>query len=94
MSAAHCFLENNNASRISAVVGDNDLDNATDTSYARIINIRRIIPHENYNLDTNENDIALLEVDGEIEFSRGVGPACLPFKYTYVLYDFFFFGFL
>lgn len=81
MTAAHCFLENSDPSNIVVVVGDHDLDAGNETSYSRTLTVKKITPHEKYNPDTNENDIAVLEIDGEIRYSKGVGPACLPFKF-------------
>lgn len=40
--------------------------------------LRKIIIHENYRKETNENDIALAQLDTRVEFSNVVQRVCLP----------------
>lgn len=40
--------------------------------------IRNIIPHPNYRRNINYHDIALIELDKTVKFSRYIKPACLP----------------
>lgn len=42
--------------------------------------VKRMIIHKDYNLNTFENDIALLELDRPIENQPGITPICLPIK--------------
>ncbi|XP_073445187.1 acrosin-like [Dendrobates tinctorius] len=42
--------------------------------------ISRKIIHENYDLETEENDIAMLSVERPINYNRFIQPACLPRK--------------
>ena len=41
------------------------------------INVKRILPHPNFNQETLENDVALLELEEPLEFSSTVLPGCL-----------------
>ena len=34
--------------------------------------------HENYNTDTSDNDIALIQIEGRIKFSEYVESICIP----------------
>jgi len=40
--------------------------------------IAEIIIHEHFNLDTFDNDIALLKLTSPIQWGPGVSPVCLP----------------
>ncbi|XP_041098456.1 ST14 transmembrane serine protease matriptase a, partial [Polyodon spathula] len=46
-------------------------------------NIKRIVPHPNYNTYTFDNDIALMELDSPVTLSSLIWPICLP-ESTYV----------
>jgi len=54
----------------------NDTDGANPEEYK----IEKIIPHENYNPRTFDNDIAVLKFDTDVEFKVGIKPVCLPSK--------------
>ncbi|KAF3847415.1 hypothetical protein F7725_020443 [Dissostichus mawsoni] len=41
-------------------------------------NLKKIIPHPNYNEYTFDNDIALMELDSPVTFSDYIQPICLP----------------
>lgn len=51
------------------------------------MNIVRIQRHEYYNSQTLANDIAILTTESDIIYTRGVGPACLPFLYSRTFFD-------
>lgn len=42
------------------------------------IPIAQMIPHENYNKKSAQNDIALLRLQNKVEFNDFVQPICLP----------------
>lgn len=44
--------------------------------------MNELIIHENYSEIDQKNDIALVRLAHEIWYTRGTGPACLPFNYT------------
>ncbi|XP_028275698.1 ST14 transmembrane serine protease matriptase a [Parambassis ranga] len=41
-------------------------------------NLKRVIPHPNYNHYTYDNDIALMELDSPVTYSEYIRPVCLP----------------
>lgn len=82
LSASHCFVQDYGVTKnIYARVGDWKTNMVGETIYEDNYGILKIIKHPQYNPTTYENDIALLQTDRPILFSRGVGPACLPLKF-------------
>lgn len=73
------------ASRYAIVVGDHDLSSGYDTIYAKVYGISRFIVHPQYQCvgqnSFENNDIALILASTDIQFNRGVGPACLPYRF-------------
>ncbi|XP_058836090.1 venom serine protease-like [Topomyia yanbarensis] len=86
ISAAHCVENTPSVDRIQALVGDQDYRTGLDTPYSQLYDFESIVVHENYVQSTRDNDISLLRTTKDMEWSRGVGPICLPFNYWY--YDF------
>ncbi|XP_047271625.1 transmembrane protease serine 11F isoform X2 [Homo sapiens] len=72
LTAAHCFWKNKDPTQWIATFG------ATITPPAVKRNVRKIILHENYHRETNENDIALVQLSTGVEFSNIVQRVCLP----------------
>ncbi|XP_053593015.1 chymotrypsin-2 [Microplitis demolitor] len=72
LTAAHC-LRNFNDTAIKVVTGSTKLDEGGNW-YQSV----RIIPHERYSSLFIRNDIGLIEVDEDIEFSDNVKPVDLP----------------
>lgn len=56
-----------------SLVGDN-----TSNKNRRILGVRQIVLHPNYKSRQLKDDIALIRLDGEVEWSERVKPACLP----------------
>ncbi|XP_076297371.1 venom serine protease 34 [Lasioglossum baleicum] len=81
VTAGHC-LYNRNITNIIILVGDHDYEIGSDTNASAIYGIQRTLPHPNYDAENNINDIALIQVKGEIKFNDRVGPACLPFQHS------------
>lgn len=86
MTAAHCVQNIPSSQRLQALVGDHDYKTGLETPYSQIYEIESIVMHENYNQDSRDNDIAVLKTTVDMQWTRGVGPVCLPFNYWY--YDF------
>ncbi|XP_037946796.1 venom serine protease-like [Teleopsis dalmanni] len=82
LTAAHCTSTHRDPSRIMAYAGDHDLSSTTESAFAAQYNIQQIIQHPGYisNSAAVANDIALLVTSRIIEWSRGVGPVCLPYR--------------
>lgn len=71
-----CFLENSVFLKITP-----SFVSANDSPYTRTYDIGGILNHEQFVPETKQNDIALLRTTTDMEWSNGVGPACLPFNY-------------
>ncbi|CAD7089370.1 unnamed protein product [Hermetia illucens] len=87
VTAAHCFGNYNTATQLAALVGEHDMKTGAETRYTALHPVQSIRVHEYYDPSTNQNDIALVFTQTNIEWSRGVGPACLPFLYSYATFD-------
>ncbi|XP_036392515.1 transmembrane protease serine 13a [Megalops cyprinoides] len=77
VTAAHCFP----SSTPSALVASNWKVYGGDFSQANLpapYFVERIILNENYNSQTNDQDIALLKLKQPVNFSTTVQPVCLP----------------
>jgi secreted trypsin-like serine protease len=63
LSAAHC-VSSRNPKDLLIVEGTNNIDNPRGRADGKghAIEVRRLVPHENYDAQTSENDIALLEL--------------------------------
>ncbi|XP_007087019.2 transmembrane protease serine 11F [Panthera tigris] len=72
LTAAHCFRKNKDPSQWIATFG------TTITPPAVQRSLGKIILHENYHRETNENDIALAQLTNRVEFSNIVQRVCLP----------------
>ncbi|XP_074834435.1 transmembrane protease serine 9 [Carettochelys insculpta] len=76
VSAAHCFNEFQDPAVWAAYMGTSSLSGA-DSSTVKA-GIGRILPHPLYDTDTADYDVALLELDRPVPFSKYIQPACLP----------------
>ncbi|XP_008581529.1 PREDICTED: transmembrane protease serine 11F [Galeopterus variegatus] len=72
LTAAHCFRRNKDPSQWIVTFG------TTITPPAVKRSVGKIILHENYHKETNENDIALAQLTTRVEFSNIVQRVCLP----------------
>ncbi|XP_037825788.1 venom serine protease [Lucilia sericata] len=92
LTAAHCARVQTNPANILIRAGRQNLLANPDTMYAADYYVSQIIVHGSYTANPVNNDIALLVTTTNIEWSRGVGPICLPsdanannnFAYNYV----------
>ncbi|XP_039436952.1 venom serine protease-like [Culex pipiens pallens] len=80
ITAAHCLLSRKIADTV-LLVGDHDLSTGTDSPYAVLMPLTTFTSHTGYRAQTSVNDIALVRTRDEIVFTRGVGPACLPWQW-------------
>ncbi|KAI5278789.1 transmembrane protease serine 11F isoform X1 [Manis pentadactyla] len=72
LTAAHCFRRNKDPSQWIASFG------ATLAMPSVQRSVGKIIVYENYHTETNENDIALVQLTKLVEFSGSVQRVCLP----------------
>lgn len=91
LTTAHCFVDEiyADATKIAALVGDHDVTIGTESIYSTLYTISKIIKHQDYNPSSNiqENDIALVKMANPFVFNKGVGPSCLPWKFTADYFD-------
>ncbi|CAG9769235.1 unnamed protein product [Ceutorhynchus assimilis] len=93
ITAAHCVNEdilgkNGLQSLNRLVLGEYDTRNETDCIYTKFgsdcadppeyFNFERIIVHESFSSNGTANDIALIRVDRDIQFTNYIKPICLP----------------
>ncbi|KAG6447274.1 hypothetical protein O3G_MSEX004837 [Manduca sexta] len=75
-TAAHCqpgFLAS-----LVVVFGENDISTDKEPKHPVSRNVRRVIVHQDYNVKTFENDLALLELESPIKFDAHIVPICMP----------------
>ncbi|TMW46873.1 hypothetical protein DOY81_008047 [Sarcophaga bullata] len=92
LTAAHCTSVQPILSNIQVLVGHHNLQQNTPVKYAAIYRVSNVIVHPQYSKNPVNNDIAIYVTTTPIEWSRGVGPICLPplanantdFAYTFV----------
>uniref|UniRef100_A0A8C3VQQ1 Transmembrane protease serine n=1 Tax=Catagonus wagneri TaxID=51154 RepID=A0A8C3VQQ1_9CETA len=72
LTAAHCFRKNKDPSQWIVTFGTTIKPPTVQRS------VGKIIIHENYHRETNENDIALAQLATRVEFSNAVQRVCLP----------------
>jgi trypsin len=68
VTAAHCFDAYSNVRTTGLLTGDHDLTTGSDTIWAALYLLEKYIKHENYNPETNANDIALMKTREYIKF--------------------------
>ncbi|KAF2889801.1 hypothetical protein ILUMI_16372 [Ignelater luminosus] len=85
LTAAHC-LANRQVRNLALLVGDHNINTGADTDSAALYILDHLEIHPYYNSQNKENDIAIVKTKKIINFSRNVGPVCLPFRYSN--YDF------
>ncbi|XP_001237553.4 transmembrane protease serine 9 [Anopheles gambiae] len=73
VTAAHC-VNSFEASEIRVYLGGHNI--AKD--YTELRRVKRIIDHEDFDIFTFNNDIALLELDKPLRYGPTIQPACLP----------------
>ncbi len=59
-------------------LGDYDLTKTDDPSSPESFRVIKIKAHESFNGVGFYNDVALLELDREVDYSRYISPICLP----------------
>ncbi|KAJ8402597.1 hypothetical protein AAFF_G00366800 [Aldrovandia affinis] len=75
LSAAHCFSDNPNPSDWIVYVGRQTQGGSNTNEQSRTVS--QIISHPNYNSQSNDNDIALLQLSSIVDFNDYILPICL-----------------
>lgn len=73
LTAAHC-VDGMSASEIRVFMGGHNITK----DYTEVRRVRKIIQHEQFNIFTFNNDIALIKLSKPVKFGAKVQPACLP----------------
>lgn len=73
LTAAHC-VNNFEPSEIRIYIGGHNIT----SDYTDIRRIKEVYKHEYYEVDTFNNDIAVIEMDKPVTFGPKVQPSCLP----------------
>ena len=76
LTVAHCIY-NVTKNDVTVYVGEHNTTK-NDKPYEKVLQPDELVVHARYNVDTHENDIALIRFDSPIEFNDGVVPICLP----------------
>ncbi|XP_040014380.1 serine protease 27-like [Xiphias gladius] len=74
LTATHCFSSSSTSSMV-VYLGRETQEGLN--SNEKSVTVSRIIRHPDYNKDTHENDIALLELSSTVEFTNYIRPVCL-----------------
>ena len=78
LTAAHC-LSQTNTNSLGLVFGASDIKDE-DEFYRVERDIKRTFIHPKYDDQFHYFDLALIEAETELEYSRGIQPICLPEK--------------
>lgn len=81
VTAAHCVQDDGRVRYSQAATWQAQLGLHVQRKMAAQVvtrNLKRIIPHPNYNDYTFDNDIALMELESPVAFSDYIQPICLP----------------
>ncbi|MEE6519649.1 hypothetical protein FKM82_017342 [Ascaphus truei] len=76
VSAAHCFPSSTNISNLQILLGGHSLLNLS--SHAVILPVKKVIIHPIYSGDGTSGDLALVEMEREVNVSSYIRPICLP----------------
>ncbi|XP_070264909.1 transmembrane protease serine 12 [Myotis yumanensis] len=77
LTAAHCTRDTRDPVVWRAVLGTNNIDGRR--PHTKIIKVKAIIVHPNFNLETYVNDIALFHLKKAVRYNNYIQPICLPF---------------
>ncbi|XP_062711044.1 polyserase-2-like [Aedes albopictus] len=86
VTAAHCAVDEQNNAPSVVRFGDVNLASDEDDEYAQQLKIVRFIRHPQHRFSSKYNDIALIELEKEVNLTTGVCPACVWID-SYFPYD-------
>ncbi|XP_037792545.1 uncharacterized protein LOC119587908 [Penaeus monodon] len=75
LSAAHCFY-NVGYDLVAVFLGDHDITNNTEVP-TTVGSVKSIVLHPQYDPDTFDNDVALIELRADVAFTPLIAPVCL-----------------
>ncbi|XP_076366082.1 proclotting enzyme-like isoform X3 [Tachypleus tridentatus] len=85
ITASHCVVNNAGtdvlpAEDFSVRLGEHNLFSTNDSSDPIDFPIKSVKRHEDFELKTYKNDIAILTIDGTVTFTNRIQPICLPYN--------------
>merc|ERR1711971_779778 len=80
LTAAHCW--DSRFTNLRVIVGEHNLCDGLTNEGGKVIKVKTATLHPNYNKQTMDNDIAVLELAEELTFTDKIKPACLPSSAT------------
>ena len=73
----HANRDETASSQVQVIVGDHSL--ASNDGYEQVFDVAQIIMHPQYNIRNRmDHDVALLKLNGQIQYNDQVSPICLP----------------
>merc|ERR1712117_674482 len=79
ITAAHCY--NSMFTDLRVIVGEHNLCDGVNEG-GKVVKVKKITLHPDYNSRTVDNDIAVLELAEDLTFTDKIKPACLPSSQT------------
>uniref|UniRef100_A0A8C8RV17 Ovochymase-1 n=1 Tax=Pelusios castaneus TaxID=367368 RepID=A0A8C8RV17_9SAUR len=76
LTAAHCVQSTNQPLHWTVIVGDHDRTLKESTEQVR--RVKTILVHPDFDIVSYDSDIALIHLDGHLEYNTVVRPICLP----------------
>ncbi|KAK6635458.1 hypothetical protein RUM44_000709 [Polyplax serrata] len=76
LTAAHC-LKGINPKTVVVRLGEHDLQRIEETR-TQDFRVAEVVPHNDFNANTYENDIAIVKLDRSVTFNSYAWPVCLP----------------
>lgn len=78
LTAGHCINSAEHGPATKVRLGELALDSSNDEAFPEDFNIAETIPHPDYRLTSQYNDIALMKLDRKVILSPYIRPICLP----------------
>ena len=74
ITAAHCVKDD----LATVLLGEHVIGDDDDKANPEEFKVANVIKHEEYNSRSYDNDIAIIELEEEVTFKKGISPICLP----------------
>ncbi|EDS39579.1 conserved hypothetical protein [Culex quinquefasciatus] len=77
LTAAHCVADGEGKPPVTVRLGDTNLNSTEDVEFSQQMRIKALKRHPQYRFSRKYYDIALIELEEEVEFNEAICPACL-----------------
>ncbi|XP_042889921.1 serine proteinase stubble-like isoform X1 [Penaeus japonicus] len=75
LSASHCF-HNVGYDLVAVFLGEHDITNNTEVP-TTVGSVKRVVLHPEYDPNTYDNDVALIELEADVDFTPLIAPVCV-----------------